>query len=1073
MAVTLGLDLGPNSIGWALVDESKCSILASGVRAFPEGVDNFGSSKEVSRNEQRRHARAARRKTQRRSLRKQRLQKALIDKGLFPTDPAEQARLYALDPYELRTRALDERLAPHELGRVLMHLNQRRGFLSLRKRDAGDKEAGKMLAEISELARSIQASESRTLGEYLYRKTQTLDHRNREEDGSDRIRDRHTRRVMLEEEFLAIWVAQQPHHPDLLTDSLCFGAEGRRKSYRKPIAKRDPSRQGRDDLASFGLFGLTFFQRTVYWPRSVVGLCELEPKQKRCPLGHRLAQRFRLLQEVNNIRYIDPDTRTEEALSAEHRAVVLDHLATREKLKFVDLRKKLTFDEGIRFNLERAKRAAIKGMTTDWKIAKAVGKSWHERPDDQKDAIVEILLNAETDEDAAADALVETFEFTPEEADALLCVELPAGYGGLSLMAIRKLLPHLEAGLPYMANDAENSALHAAGYLRRDQLRRRIFDKLPMPGRAKDCKIGDIPNPVVKRALVELRKVVNAIIREYGKPDAIHVEMARSVQLGGERRAEYIKAMRDREKLREEAAAEIRAHRVRVNHDSITRYLLWQRQNRECLYCTHTISQTQLFGGEVDIDHILPRSRSLDDSQANKVVCHRRCNADKGQRTVYEWLAAADPDRYEQVCQKAQSLLRKGSLPYGVYRRLLQKSVDLDDFTNRQLVDTGYITRATVEYLHCLFEADHAVLGLKGQYTAALRRQWGMGNILSELPDSPAWIAQTKLRAGEKNRADHRHHAIDAIVLALTNRSRLQELAAMWRIGGREGIDRSTGELLEIVPPWDNFRQSAVDAVSDIKVSHRVRRRVSGGLHNDTFYSPVYDAAGSRVEGAFVVRKSVENLSLNEIHLIRDAGIRRIVEARLAEVGIEVGRGKSVDRLAYRQAMAKLAMPSGVPIKKVRVYRNDLTIRPIREGSLGEVWIKPGSNHHLCIFQWRVKGKTKRASVFVSRLEAVQRAKEGVSIVQRTPPQDHPTIPADAVFLMSLSAGEMILAEHKGREKILMFKTASSTQGQIWFVEHTDARPGKNDGRFSVQPSTLNGRKVTVDTLGRLRWAGD
>ncbi len=1072
MTVTLGLDLGPNSIGWALVDESQCSIIASGVRAFPEGVDKFGTGKEVSRNEQRRDARLARRQTQRRSLRKQRLQEALVDKDLFPADPAEQARLYALDPYELRTRALDERLTPHELGRVFLHLNQRRGFHSSKKGASRDKETSDMLAKISELARSIQASKARTLGEYLYRKTQTLDHRNREEDGSDRIRDRHTRRVMLEEEFLAIWAAQQPYHPDLLTDALCFGADGRRKSYRKPIAKRDPARQGRDDLASFGLFGLIFFQRTVYWPRSVVGLCELEPKQKRCPLGHRLAQRFRLLQEVNNIRYIDPDTRTEEALSAEHRAVVLDHLATREKLRFVDLRKKLTFDEGIRFKLERAKRAAIKGMTTDWMIAKAVGKSWHERPDDQKNAIVEILLNAETDEDAAADALVETFDFTPEEADALLCVELPAGYGGLSLMAIRKLLPHLEAGLPYMANDAEDSALHAAGYLRRDQLRRRIFDKLPMPGRAKDCKIGDIPNPVVKRALVELRKVVNAIIREYGKPDAIHVEMARSVQLGGVKRKEYIKAMRDREKLREEAAAEIRAHRVRVNHDSITRYLLWQRQNTECMYCTRTISQTQLFGGEVDIDHILPRSRSLDDSQANKVVCHRRCNADKGQRTVHEWLAAADPDRYEQVCQKAQSLLHKRRLPYGVYRRLLQENVDLDDFTNRQLVDTGYITRATVEYLHCLFDADHAVLGIKGQYTATLRRQWGMGNILSQLPDSPAWIAQTKLRAGEKNRADHRHHAIDAIVLALTNRSRLQELAAMWRIGGREGIDRSTGELLAIAAPWDNFRQSAVDAVSDIKVSHRVRRRVSGGLHENTFYGPVYDAAGERVKGVFVVRKPLARLTPNEIPLIRDGGIRRIVETRLTEAGIEFGRGKKKFGETYHQAIAGLAMPSGMPIRKVRVYRKESTIRPIREGSPGEVWVKTGANHHLCIFEWILNGKTKCGGVVISLLEAVQRAKAGLAIVQQTPPRDHPTIPADAAFLMSLSAGEMVLAEHKGQAKLWCFSSVVSTNGQIMFVDHADARPS-HDARFGLSVNKFRGRKVTVDPLGRIRWAND
>src|SRR5690606_15624190 len=116
-------------------------------------------------------------------------------------------------------------------------------------------------------------------------------------------------------------------------------------------------------------------------------------------------------------------------------------------------------------------------------------------------------------------------------------------------------------GLVYQsASDPEQSALHAAGYLRRDELQRRLFDRLPDPRRVRlrDCAIGDIPNPIVKRAIVELRKVVNAILREYGKPDAIHVEMARSVQLGKTARDEYNRRIREREAERDRAATEIR-----------------------------------------------------------------------------------------------------------------------------------------------------------------------------------------------------------------------------------------------------------------------------------------------------------------------------------------------------------------------------------------------------------------------------------------------------------------------------------------------------------------------------------
>src|SRR5690606_10830928 len=116
------------------------------------------------------------------------------------------------------------------------------------------------------------------------------------------------------------------------------------------------------------------------------------------------------------------------------------------------------------------------------------------------------------------------------------------------------------------------------------------------------------------------------------------------------------------------------------------------------------------------------------------------------------------------------------------------------------------------------------------QLTAELRHQWGLDTILAELPDSPAWQQQSELRAGEKNRADHRHHAIDAVVIALTNRTRLQRLACMCEAGGV----RRTGEILE--DPWPNFRRDIRDAIAQVNVSRRVERKIAGALHEDTFY---------------------------------------------------------------------------------------------------------------------------------------------------------------------------------------------------------------------------------------------
>ncbi len=1063
---TLGLDLGPNSIGWAIVDEEQQKIVNCGVRVFPEGVDNFDTKKEKPRNEARRIARGMRRQIARRARRKRRLREALVSAALYPADTSEQQKLDEIDPYELRARALDERLSLHQLGRVFLHFSQRRGFLSNRKRERKDSEVKGMLAEISELQADIERTGSRTLGNYLYGKASGLNHRRRVEN--DHVRHRHTRREMLLYEFDLIWKNQSRHHPDILTDKLRYGSMGPQRQPYKPR----PRTGGQSFIEAFGIEGLIFFQRPIYWPRSVVGKCELEPKQKRCPRPDRRAQRFRLLQEVNNLRYVDPDTNEEKSLCPEHRKILLDKLAKSKEMDFDRIRKTLGFLDTVQFNLETGKRKKLWGMVTDALLAAkgAFGPQWHELPDEEKNAIVELLVLS-TDDDETRNRLVNDHGLTGPQAEALLGVELPAGYIHLSAMALEKLLPHLEAGMRLMGNDETDSAMHAAGYLRRDQLRRRVFDCLPDPARARDARIGDIPSPVVKRAIVELRKVVNAIIREYGKPAAVHVELTRQVRQGPKARSEYTSRIREIEEERSLAADEIRKLKdngtnVAVNRDSILQYLLWKQQNLDCIYCGNKISQAQLFGGDIEVDHILPYSRSLDDSQTNKALCHRACNAMKQNQTPYEWLAQTNPTKYAEICQHALSLVRMGAFPYKKYRRIIQKELKLDDFIARQLTAAGYIASATIEYLKCLFDNEHAVLGLKGELTAELRHQWGLDEILADMPDSPAWQEQSKLRPGEKNRADHRHHAIDAIVVAMTNRSRLQQLSRIRKSGGT----RQTGEALLL--PWKSFRDDVIKRIGHIKVSRRAERKVAGALHEDTFYGATSE------RDVFAVRKPLDSLSPNEIPSIRDPAIRRLVERRLADHGLEAGRGKKNrenrdSARNWKAALSNLFMPSGVPIKRVRVLRREKTIQPLRQGRTDQTHVKPGSTHHLTLFEWHENGKRKRDAVFVPMLEAINRLKRREPVIQRTPPTEHPTIPANATFLCSLSRGELFLADWKGQQRLLVFNTAASTQGQIYFSLHTDARRSADQTKYVANANTLNARKVTVDPIGRIRWAND
>ncbi|MCC7193565.1 MAG: type II CRISPR RNA-guided endonuclease Cas9 [Phycisphaeraceae bacterium] len=1091
MSTTLGLDLGPNSIGWALIDNTQHRIVNLGVRVFPEGVDNFDTSKEKSRNEDRRTARGMRRQIARRARRKKRLRSALIEAGLWPDDPTEQAVLEAYDPYELRARAIDEKspkLTPHELGRVILHLNQRRGFLSNRRADkAKAKEISDMKAEMGELEKRLGKD---TLGQYLYEKSK-IDATERTRMSDDRVRRWHTKREMLETELLRIaaW------HQHILTDDLMFGHAGR-----QPLAGMKPRLIAKEmsQLQAFGIHGIIFFQRNIYWPKSMIGLCELEPKQPRCPRADRAAQRFRLLQEVNNLRYVDPDTHVESPLTSEQRALLLEKLGRKEKLEFngkSGIKGVLGFMDTVKFNLERGERPSIKGHVTDVLMAKTLGKSWHERPDPEKDAIVRLLVDPDRSEDAAKEQLQSQFGLTAEDAEAALSADLPAGYVHVSLKAIERLLPHMERGLVYQMTNPENSAIHAAGYLRADQLRRRIFDKLPDPERTPDAPIGDIPNPVVRRALVELRKLVNAIIREHGKPDSIHIEMIRDVKQGEKARRAYNLSMRDREKNRDAAAEKLRENGVKVTREAINRYLLWEEQGHICIYSGDPISFKQLYSGEIDTDHILPYSRCLDDSLMNKVVCFRRSNDQKGQRSPYEWVGATGEKSYDGICQRARKL------PYPKYRRFLLKELKLDDFIARQLVDTSYIARATAEYLQCIVARPQDVLGIKGQLTADMRIHWGLNDLL----DAGGGMT--------KSRDDHRHHAIDALVVALTDRSRLQSLTRIRKSGGV----LQTGETLD--PPWNGFRDEAVARIKAVHVSHRAERKVAGALHEDTLYGVHKNDAGKVVAGEFVVRKPLESLSPNEVEMIRDPMVKEAIKKRLAEHGVDVGRDKNVSPDVWKRALCspdnpvrlvgKKSRGLGPPILKVRVIRKEQTIQKVRNHA-GTAYVKPGSTHHLSIFEFKEKGKTKREGVWTTMLEAAERLKKQNQLLQnarqrmekelgyRLKPVDprlgkemqkialevpiitrkHPYRP-EAKFCFSLRRGEAVLAKVDGEEKLLIYNTSASTQGQIYLYHHADARPKSSNREghkrkiVSFTANTLNARKVTVDYLGRIRWAND
>lgn len=1015
----LGLDLGPNSIGWAVLtlDEEgePCGIVDAGVRVFPEGVDRDTQGREKSKNEQRRLARGARRGRWRRSRRKAKLGAMLREHGLLPEGADELKGLLRTEPYSLRAKGLDEALTRFELGRVLFHLNQRRGFLSNRKEQGAKKERGVVDESTAALEKAIEDVGCRTLGEYFHRIGS---------EGRERIRGRYTLRKMYAEEFEKLWQKQREFHGDVLTEEL--------------------KRKLKDETI--------FYQRPLKPADHLIGKCECERDEARCPRGNWLSQQFRILKEVNNLEIRRSDG-SNDRLTEDQREKVAEALGRVKEMTFDKIRKLLGLLESETFNLEEsalgrkgAKRSKLKGNTIEAALVKAFGKRWDHLDEEDREQKREGVFEVESPE--AFRAMVEgDWELDEKGVAGLMGVDLPSGYGAYSRKALEKMLPHLMEG----KNEWEAKA--ACGYDRAEALA--TYDRLPRP--EKDDGKGWVTNPIVVQALYEVRKVVNAIIREYGKPDRIVVEMAREMKRSAAEREEMILRIRDNEREREASRNRLREE-FGVGNPSGTDILalrLWEQQGHLCPYTGRCISDTPLRAhfqgkGELDIDHILPYSRSLDDSQNNKVLCFASANREKGNQTPREWLEGKP--EYERMLQCVESM-RGSGMAYGKRRRFSQKEVELDQFIARQLTDTAYISREVRRYLEYLYSGDRVerekhVWTTRGQVTADLRWQWGLDGILNPQGD------------GKKLRDDHRHHAVDAMVVGMTTRKRLH------------GLSQTRGPAkVSFEHPWVNFWDDVKGVIEGIHVSHRVSRGVAGALHEETNYGPT-----GRPD-TFAYRVDVKALTGAMVEKIRDATIREIVRQRCVEKGFdpaEVGSKKFPAEVFAEE----LRMPSGVPIKRVRV---ETTMKPGTyeffnnpDGKEKYRAVKLGSNHHIEILEiTEGNDKGKYAGVVVSTFEAAQRTRRREPIVNRNDRNG-------MRFVISLSKGESVVLKDAGGDHLCVLQKMSGTREpssrmDLSFRLHTDAREVSKSKPHSRITSlkTLAFQKMSVDPLGRIHRAND
>lgn len=1054
MAWRLGIDLGTNSLGWwafeVKPDGDRWQVEASldgGVYIFPEGREPAKSGRVGDSNAVRRRlARGMRRNRDRRKARLGALMRELVQLGLMPEPGEHRDKLFQtqanaadpdrFNPYRLRAEALERTLEPNELGRALFHLALRRGFKSNRAEQSDD-EGGLLKERMDELRDALGG---KSLGQFLWKRLKEAGPSGPAEGIRFRGRQQlYPDRSMCAAEFDAIRARQAPHHR------------------LKP--------EDWDRLRN----RYVLFQ----WPLRPVerGRCEFhleEPRHWRdTPIGHD----FRIHQELNALKWRDGKL-VEHPLDARQRSAVLDLLLTRKsEVKFDPLRKRKRSDGSplfpgcIRFSHEDAKRKGLKNH----RIARLLSDNavlaplWQRRcagDGGRLDDIFTVLLE-EPDPETLESRLAEGFGLMPAVIEALADLRLSRETASVSRRFMEEIVPIMrDQGLMYW--DAVSELRDENGHPLRHSPRPGAGDRevLPYygeilqgsmsardpaadPARQPELHFGKIANPTVHIALNSLRRVVNRLIARFGEaPVEIHVELSRDLKRSRRQRNEIVARQARDERENRRIRAELAAHgEPNPSARDIKKVKLWEELGeteltRRCPFSGEVISFSRLLNGDAEIEHILPFSRTLDDSMANLTVAMRWANRRKGNDTPYEAFAtdahATAGIRWETVSAIAQRLPAYKAWRFGP--DAMDRFEGEHEFIARQLTDNAYIARSTVRYLRCLKGVEQIVPN-RGGLTSLLRGKWRLNGILSD--------------DNRKSREDHRHHAIDAAVIALADRA---VLSAVSRQTARGADDRVRIEAPDLPAHLENgIRQRAPEIIVAFKPDHGWQ----GPMFKETAYGFVDPDRRDPClpEHNLVTRKPLADLNANEYACIRDTAIREKVQDRLEHAA---GTGEDP-----RQALVRFAEEHG--IRSVRILVKDQTVEP-RRGAPYKGY-KPDS--YVCCDIWRLPvGKPGRWKQATYRWKGVywSYADAAGGMPEPETRKPHPA----AKFVSRLHKDDMIAYEDGGKTQVMRVAGFSTTNNKLDVVPHFLADPKRNYASINVL-GAKNLRKLRVAPDGKVK----
>jgi len=1064
--LTFGFDIGIASVGWCVLGENR--IVDLGVRCF----DKAETAKEgESLNLARRTARLMRRRLRRRAWRMTKLARLLKRCGVIAdAEFFRQPQSAEPNPWQLRVAGLDRRLEADEWARVLYHLCKHRGFHWIsraeEKKAEGDTkgEGGRVKKGLADTQRRLAEKGYRSAAEMVLAEFPEAP-RNKQGDYGKALS-----RILLGDELKRLFAHQRDLGNPYATPELEAAILGDGSRKRGLFWQQKPPLAGADLL-------------------KMLGRCTFEKSEFRAPKASFTAERHVLLTRVNNLRIV-VDGHTRPLNPDERRiALALPYEYAEAKATYKQLRtalKKIGQDHfqfaGIAEDKEKetlvklpawealSKALKGKGLETEWKsiAGAAIGGD-----PTLLDEIARVLSVFKDGDEVEAELRKLALPGGEAMIDALGEISFDR-FHNLSLGALRKIVPHMEAGMRYdeaiaaIPEYRHHSQLHVVGageekylpplYSHRDKDGRMVFDQNL-----------DVPrNPVVLRALNQARKVLNALIRKYKcSPAAVHIEMARDLSRPLDERNKVKKAQDEyRERNEKDKTAFAEEFGMSAKSREFEKYQLYREQQGKCAYSLAPLDLDRVLRdtGYAEVDHALPYSRSFDDGKNNKVLVLTEENRNKGNRTPYEYLdGAGNSPRWRAFAAFVEST----NYRLAKRQRLLRKDFGdktAAEFRERNLNDTRYICRFFKNWVerHLKLaegsEAKRCVV-LSGQTTAFLRARWGL----------------IKLRG-----ASDRHHALDAAVVAACSHAMVQRLARyskekeLSRV--RDGfVDLETGEILDpamhrqlerhFPDPWPGFRQelnarlhldnaeelrakmaalgsydeASLDALRPMFVSRAPQRRGSGPIHEETIRSTKHVPANTSH-----VTVPLHKLKLSKLPDIvgatfsRNAPLIALLRQRL-EAHSDDGK-KAFAEPVFKPSKAG----KGSLVKSVKLASTQNSGIRLR-GGVAEL----GDMHHVDVFRAGVRYHLEPAYL--------------ASVDCRL---NLPSVPENAEYLFSVSKNDYIEVTF-GDTKHVGYFVMYENDGRVTLRAHDQPKPDKEYFRRSVATATRI-RKFHVDTLGNI-----